>query len=239
VSRIAGRLLRSRRTSSWVKSVAASALKQRQAVCFKNGVELESLRRYHQYREEHKVSLKYARAEWEEKMNMRKIIKEILKWFALAICAGFIAAVINSAFARVDLWKSIKTVVGVVINTLFTQISAFIILAAALGFWVFHLHREVNKLRKEREEQKELELNAEHILILKALANELELVPEIELRKLYSEYYPDNEPKDLKFVINDLIKNKLIRHAASGPEGKEYSIESKGLDALRKATFRA
>lgn len=91
-----------------------------------------------------------------------------------------------------------------------------------------------NQELKEKAEQKEPELSAEHMLILKELANEPELVLEQGLCNLYFTYYPDKEMKDFKFVINDLINYELMRFSGSGPEGKRYSIEGKGLDALRK-----
>jgi hypothetical protein len=173
--------------------------------------------------------------------RLRKLLLKAVLWLLGGVALAFISALVNSAFSGIRIWDSFKIVVSNIASFLTRPHSILFLLIAGAFLWIWILNKRVGNLMKQeptiKEEEKELELNSEQILILKELANSLDPVLEKDLRNLYFTYHPDNEQKDFRFVINDLIKHKLMRHCASGPQGKEYSIQSKGLDSLRKATL--
>ena len=95
-----------------------------------------------------------------------------------------------------------------------------------------------NQMLKEKAHVKEFELSDEHIIVLLELANARESRHDDDLFEIYHKKFPNRERKDFKFVMNDLTDNELIRIPYSGSEGIYYSIESYGLNMLRKKTSK-
>lgn len=166
-----------------------------------------------------------------------------VRWLIGAIIVGFISIILASAFSGINTWKLLKAVVFNVTAFLIKPHSIIFVLLLVAFSWILVLHRKVGRLSRrdinKGWKEKELELGAEHILILKELANEKESVLEKDIMDLYFSYYPDSELKDYRFMINDLTKHKLMRHSATGRQGRQYTIESKGLDALRQTISKS